>query len=165
MINARFFSGPNSGLSGFLGQKFTYVATTRGRRQLYLWSAQMRRRWSGVFAALALAQFSLGGAVPRCPAPQMSSRGTSAQHAHAARTPVGERADGRVAHDVTNHGGAPTCDHAVPGACMGMTCGTVMAFVESSSLFPAGHPHHVRPRVLELSPGPSPAPEPPPPRI
>ena len=123
------------------------------------------RRVSAIFAALALAQLSLGGAVAFCPSHRLSSHDTPAQHEH---TPAGMRChtgDSRANANVPANSGTPSCDHSAQGACVGMTSCTAAIAPAESEHFAAGlRPDQARPRVLDLLPGPTLAPEPPPPR-
>jgi hypothetical protein len=126
----------------------------------------MRRRLSAIFAALALAQLSLGGAVARCPSHPLSSHDTQAQREH---SPAGMRchtAETRANANVPTHGGTPSCDPSGQGACVGATsCTAAIASAKSEQFAAVLRADQIRPRVLDLLPGRNRAPEPPPPRI
>lgn len=126
----------------------------------------MRRRLSAMFAALALVQFSLGGAVARCPSHPVSAYDTQVQGEH---SPAGMRchtAETRANLNVPTQGGTPSCDPMAQGACVGMTtCTAAIASAKSGQFAAVLQRDRVRPLVLDLLPGRDRAPEPPPPRI
>jgi hypothetical protein len=126
----------------------------------------MRRRLSAIFAALALAQLSLGGAVARCPSHRLSSQDTQVQREH---SPSGMRchtAETRANANIPTQGGTPSCDPLAQGACVGMTsCTAAIACTKSDQFAAVLQADQIRPRVLDLLPGRDRAPEPPPPRI
>jgi hypothetical protein len=125
----------------------------------------MRRRLSAIFAALALAQLSLGGAAARCPSQRLSSHDTQT---HGEHSPAGVRchtAETRAHANVPTHGGTPSCDPSAQGGCVGMTsCATAIASAKSEQFAAVLRADQIRPRVLDLLPGRNRAPEPPPPR-
>ena len=153
-------------LSGFLGQKVIYAPTTAGRRNSHPSGVHMHRRLSGIFAALALAQLSLGGIVARHAGCEVSSYSSPGQVKHAHGPMHGQRTDTRVMQEIAGLGDAPACDHSIQGACAGMaSCTLALACVGSANFSAVLRTGQARQRVLGLTPGPSRAPEPPPPRI
>jgi hypothetical protein len=126
----------------------------------------MRRRLSAIFAALALIQLSLGGAIARCPSHPVSAHDTQVQREH---SPAGMRchtAETRAKANVPTQGGAPSCDTLAQGACVGMTsCTAAIASAKSDQFAADLRADRIRPCVLDLLPGRDRAPEPPPPRI
>lgn len=126
----------------------------------------MHRRLSAIFAALTLAQLSLGGAVARCPSRGLSSHDTHAQREH---SPAGMRchtAETRANANAPTQGGTPSCDPSTQGVCVGMTsCTAAIAAATSEQFAAVRRADQIRPRVLDLLPGRNRAPEPPPPRI
>jgi hypothetical protein len=125
----------------------------------------MHRRLSAILAALALAQFSLGGAVARCPSREPSSHDMQAPRDH---SPVGMRcqnAETRANANAPTHGGTPSCDPLAQGACVGMTsCSPAIASAKSDHIAAVIRADQIRPHVLDLLPGRNRSPEPPPPR-
>jgi hypothetical protein len=126
----------------------------------------MHRRLSAIFAALALAQLSLGGALASCQSHRLSSHDTQAQREHSPAGMSCHTGDSRANANVSTNGGAPSCDPSAQGACVGMTsCAAVIASARSEHFAAGLRPDQTRPRVLDLLPGPNLSPEPPPPRI
>ena len=155
-----------SNLSGFLGQRVIYVPTTAGRRKSHLSGVRMHRRLSGIFAALALAQLSLGGIVAHHAGCEVSSYRSPGQHQHAIGPMDGQRTDARVVHQAADAGDAPACDHSIQGACAGMaSCTLTLACVGSARFSAVLRPGQAPQGVIGLTPGLGRAPEPPPPRI
>lgn len=149
-------------LSGFLVQRVIYVLTTAGQRRLHPSRMQMHRRLSGIFATLALAQFSLGGIVTRYSPHEVSSCSASAQHKHF----QGQLTQVPVMHELAGSGDVPACDHSPQGICTGMlSCIPAIASAASTHSSGVIRPGQARERILGLIPGPSPTPEPPPPRL
>jgi hypothetical protein len=160
-----FFAARSCRLSGFLVQRIRQGLTPARRCQSHSSGVQMHRRLSAIFAALALAQFSLGGAAAFCPSHRPSSHDTQAQGEH---SPAGIRChtgDSRANVNVPTHSDAPSCDPSAQGDCVGMTsCAAVIASARSEDFAAGLRPDQTRPRVLDLIPGPNLSPEPPPPR-
>jgi hypothetical protein len=126
----------------------------------------MHRRLSAIFAALTLAQLSLGGAVARCPSGALSSPDTQAQREHSPAGMGCHTAETGANANVPTQGGTPSCDPSTEGACVGMTSCTAAVVAARSEHFAAVlRADQIRPRVLDLLPGRNRAPEPPPPRI
>lgn len=126
----------------------------------------MRRRLSAVLAALALAQFSLGGTVVSCPMHRVSSLATGLQGEHSAAVMNSRTADIRVTVSAPSNDRTPSCDNSAQGACVGMTsCSAVIATAESDQFAAGLRAGQIGPRVLDLPLGPNRSPEPPPPRI
>lgn len=126
----------------------------------------MYRKFSAILAALALAQLSLGGAVPRCPLPGQAAHNASLGPQHLAAGMRSHAADSRAASNIVLNGGTQSCDYSAPGACVGMTsCTGQIAPVELQRFAVVLRPDQARQPVLGLTPRPNRAPEPPPPRI
>lgn len=165
-LSCRLFAEGSYGLSGFLVQEVRQRLTLAGRSQSHLSGVQMRRRLTAIFATLALAQLSLGGAVAFCPSHRVSSHDMSAQREHSPAGPGCHSANSRANANVPTNHGTPSCDPSAQGACVGMTsCAAVIAFARPEHFAAGLRPDQTLPRVLDLLPGRNLAPEPPPPRI
>lgn len=126
----------------------------------------MRRRLTGIFAALALAQLTLGGIVVRHAGCEVSSYSSPGQDKHAHGPLHGQRNDTRVMQEIAGLGDAPACDHSIQGACAGMaSCTLALACVGSAHFSAVLRPGQAPQSLMGLTPGPGRAPEPPPPRI
>ena len=126
----------------------------------------MHRQLSGIFAALALAQLSLGGIVARHAGCEVSSYSSPGQHKHAHGPMHGQRTDTRIMQEIAGLGGTPACDHSAQGTCAGMlSCTPAIASDGSTHSAAVIRPAQVQQRILRLTPGPSPIPETPPPRL
>jgi len=126
----------------------------------------MHRRLTGIFAALALAQLSLGGIVARHAGCEVSSYSSPGQDKQAHGPMHDQRNDTRVMQEIAGLGDAQACDHSIQGACAGMaSCTLALACVGSAHFSAVLRPGQAPQRLMELTPGPGRAPEPPPPRI
>ena len=142
------------------------AADTRRAEPVASFRVQMRHRLSAIFAALALAQLSLGGAVAFCPSHRLSSHDMSAHREHSPARTSCHSANSRANANVPTNHGTPSCDPSAQGACVGMTsCAAVIAFAGPEHLTAGLQADQTRPHVLDLLPGRTLAPEPPPPRI
>ena len=106
---------------------------TAGRSKSHPSGVHVHRRLSGIFAAVALAQLSLGGVVARHAGCEVSSYSSSGQHEHANGPMDAQRADPRVMHEIAGLGDAPACDHSAQETCAGMaSCTVALACVGSA---------------------------------
>lgn len=123
----------------------------------------LRRLASGVFACIALAQFSLGSVVAHCTVPRTKSHSTMTRHTHEmSRTSDLAATDDPRGSDQERD---PGCHRMAQSDCSGMqSCGATMDSPERKPLTLTQRDDRIVSRHLDSPLGLARAPEPPPPR-
>jgi hypothetical protein len=148
--------------SGFHRRDLRRPPDGNGSRPSALFGVQIRRRLSGLLAAVAVTQLSLGGSAAPCSstvAAAQSMAGVTGSHEmerHAASSATHESGGS------TDHS---TCDHSGAAACAMVPCSPVIRTASMALGIVATAHFPVMSFAVVSHQDPRPSPEPPPPRI